>query len=218
MHPLVTICEGKAAMKTIQTAAHRYHDICMGHRVVGHEGKCRHLHGHNYRIHFYCESAGSVNHQPVCSHMWQRNAMNLSRVCVKCNLEVDENTFEPIVKETQQHTQLDSIGRVIDFGVMKEKLCQWLEDNWDHKFMHWDHDLIMCGLQNIAKEQPFNWGDTDYTNLLDSLINVPFNPTAENIAHHLLTVVAPQQLAGTGVVCTKIVIEETAKCAVTVTL
>ena len=32
----------------------RYHDISMGHRVVGHESKCRHLHGHNYRIHFIC--------------------------------------------------------------------------------------------------------------------------------------------------------------------
>lgn len=36
--------------------AHRYHDISCGHRVVGHESKCRHLHGHNYRIHFYCEA------------------------------------------------------------------------------------------------------------------------------------------------------------------
>lgn len=36
--------------------AERYHDISCGHRVVGHEGKCRHLHGHNYRIHFVCEA------------------------------------------------------------------------------------------------------------------------------------------------------------------
>lgn len=34
----------------------RYHDISCGHRVVGHEGKCRFLHGHNYRVHFVCES------------------------------------------------------------------------------------------------------------------------------------------------------------------
>ena len=32
--------------------AERYHDISCGHRVVGHESKCRHLHGHNYRVHF----------------------------------------------------------------------------------------------------------------------------------------------------------------------
>ena len=36
--------------------AKRYHDICCGHRVVGHEGKCKHLHGHNYRFHFTIEA------------------------------------------------------------------------------------------------------------------------------------------------------------------
>jgi len=35
---------------------HRYHDISCGHRVVGHESKCKYLHGHNYRIHFACAS------------------------------------------------------------------------------------------------------------------------------------------------------------------
>ena len=28
----------------------RYHDFCAGHRVYGHENKCAHLHGHNYRV------------------------------------------------------------------------------------------------------------------------------------------------------------------------
>lgn len=37
--------------------AHRYHDICAGHRVFGHESKCAHLHGHNYRVHFTVEGA-----------------------------------------------------------------------------------------------------------------------------------------------------------------
>lgn len=32
--------------------ATRYHDISCGHRVVGHQTKCKHLHGHNYRIWF----------------------------------------------------------------------------------------------------------------------------------------------------------------------
>ncbi len=30
----------------------RYHDISCGHRVYGHESKCAHLHGHNYRFTF----------------------------------------------------------------------------------------------------------------------------------------------------------------------
>ena len=36
----------------MSTTAERYHDISCGHRVVGQGGKCEHLHGHNYRIHF----------------------------------------------------------------------------------------------------------------------------------------------------------------------
>src|SRR6266567_3680980 len=28
----------------------REHEICCGHRVYGHEGKCRYIHGHQYRF------------------------------------------------------------------------------------------------------------------------------------------------------------------------
>ena len=35
-----------------QITAVRFHDISVGHTVTGHESKCAHLHGHNYRIHF----------------------------------------------------------------------------------------------------------------------------------------------------------------------
>lgn len=34
------------------TTVERYHDFCAGHRVVGHESKCAHFHGHNYRVTF----------------------------------------------------------------------------------------------------------------------------------------------------------------------
>ena len=37
--------------------ASRYHDICIGHRVVGQGGACVKLHGHNLRIHFHCSAA-----------------------------------------------------------------------------------------------------------------------------------------------------------------
>lgn len=126
----------------------RYHDICTGHRVHNHESKCQHLHGHNYRIHFYCEG------------------------------------------------KLDAIGRVIDFSVIKEKLCMWLENNWDHRFLIWENDPISSYLLNID----------------NTVVRTPFNPTAENMAQYLVDVVAPIQLAETGVLCTKVLIEETAKC------
>ena len=60
--------------------AQRYHDISCGHRVHGHESKCAHLHGHNYRAH------GKVH---------------------------------PVVA-------LDVVGRVLDFSVVKARLCDGL--------------------------------------------------------------------------------------------
>lgn len=41
--------------------ANRYHDISCGHRVVGHESKCAHLHGHNYRVHFSVKPESSLD-------------------------------------------------------------------------------------------------------------------------------------------------------------
>lgn len=145
--------------------ANRYHDIHCGHRVVGHEGKCQHLHGHGYRIHFYCEA-----------------------------------------------DKLDTVGRVIDFSVIKEKLCMWLEDNWDHKFLAWDKDQVMQTVFTALDTARFN----DSLNAMEeSIVWVPFNPTAENMAEWLLKVVAPAQLQHTGVKVTKVIIEETRKCSVT---
>ena len=137
--------------------AERYHDISTGHRVVGHENKCRYLHGHNYRIHFVCEAH-----------------------------------------------QLDSVGRVIDFGVIKEKLCMWVENYWDHKFLAWEQDPVMKYVcEHMNTDEFFN----------PSVVFVPFNPTAENMAQHLVEVIGPQQLAGTGVTLVSVRIEETAKCS-----
>jgi 6-pyruvoyltetrahydropterin/6-carboxytetrahydropterin synthase len=141
--------------------ANRYHDISVGHRVVGHENKCRHLHGHNLRIHFTCQAE-----------------------------------------------QLDSLGRVIDFSQIKSRLCMWLEDYWDHKFLAWENDPVLNSLSENCLYPSF-------TILDQSFVFVPFNPTAENIAKHLVEVIGPQQLAGTGITLTKVVVEETAKCSAT---
>lgn len=136
----------------------RYHDISCGHRVVGHEGKCRFLHGHNYRVHFVCEA---------------------------------------------ENNELDSLGRVIDFGVVKSRLCMWLEETWDHKFIAWDNDPMIA---KIVK---------DKDEVFESFVFVDFNPTAENMAEYLVNVIAPIQLLDTGITVTEVTIEETRKCSVT---
>lgn len=136
--------------------ASRYHDISCGHRVYGHESKCRHLHGHNYRVHFHCEAE-----------------------------------------------RLDRIGRVLDFSAIKGRLCMWLEDNWDHKFLLWALDPLADSLSEIAP---------------DSIVLTPFNPTAENMARFLVEVIGPLQLEGTGVTLVSVNVEETRKCSASFSL
>lgn len=132
--------------------AERYHDFSCGHRVVGHEGKCRYLHGHNYRVTFVCAPP--------------------------------------------EGTALDEVGRVVDFSVIKEQLCRWLEVNWDHRMLIWKEDPILGALQDVDP---------------DGVRVVPFNPTAENMAVYLLTVIGPLLLNPIRLVEVKV--EETRKCS-----
>lgn len=133
--------------------AKRYHDFSCGHRVHGHESKCAHLHGHNYRVTFTCEAA-----------------------------------------------KLDNVGRVIDFSDIKARLCQWLEDCWDHGFLIYHEDPLAAVLKQMDP---------------DGVVIVSFNPTAENMAQYLVEVVGPQQLEGTGIVLVHCEVEETRKCSAT---
>lgn len=135
--------------------AQRYHDISCGHRVVGHEGKCAHLHGHNYRIWFTCEAA-----------------------------------------------EVDAIGRVIDFGVIKERLCMWVEWRWDHRLLLWEQDPLYPLLHDLD----------------EAVVAVPFNPTAENIAKYLVEERGPVAMHDTGVRLVAVTVEETSKCQATFSL
>jgi 6-pyruvoyltetrahydropterin/6-carboxytetrahydropterin synthase len=76
----------------------------------------------------------------------------------------------------------------------------WLEDNYDHKFLLWEQDELLEQLMNADK---------------DSIVAVPFNPTAENLAKHLVEVVGPQQLTGTDCELIEVRVEETRKCLAT---
>jgi 6-pyruvoyltetrahydropterin/6-carboxytetrahydropterin synthase len=136
--------------------ASRYHDFSTGHRVYGHESKCAHLHGHNYRIHF--------------------------------TVEADD---------------LDTVGRVMDFSAIKNYLCEWLELQWDHKFLVWQQDPWGLELKKLDPQ---------------GTVIVPFNPTAENMGQYLIETVGPEQLKDTGVRLIAVDIEETRKCKATVTV
>ena len=142
-----------------QILAVRYHDISCGHRVVGHESKCKWFHGHNYRITFSISSASG----------------------------------------------LDGVGRVIDFSLIKTLLCQWLEDNWDHRFLMWEEDPYL----STFNEDEYPGG---------GILPVSFNPTAENMGKYLLDVVGPKLLDSYAVGLVKVQVEETRKCSALVIL
>jgi len=137
----------------MKITATRRVQFAIGHRVMRHESKCRHLHGHNFV--FYLTA------------------------------EADE---------------LDDLGRVMDFGVLKTGLGGWIEEHWDHGFVLCDADKpARAGLDAFSKAE----------GLQQKLFLIRDNPTAENLAKHVLEFVGPQVLSGTGVRLTKVTVFET---------
>ena len=121
------------------------------HRVMKHEGKCRHLHGHRYAV---------------------------------------EATFEG--------AKLDMLGRVVDFGIIKEKLGNWLDTNWDHNTILWEEDAALAdAIGGITKQHTFL---------------LPYNPTAENMARYLFSAVCPKLFEGQSIRCVRVRIYETPNC------
>ena len=94
--------------------------------------------------------------------------------------------------------QLDHLGRVIDFSVIKERVGSWIDDKWDHTaiLMRGDDDpaVAVLAASNAAHGRPVYWLDV--------------HPTAENIAAELGRV-AGELLADTGVRVVKIRLWET---------
>ena len=93
---------------------------------------------------------------------------------------------------------LDDRGRVIDFGVVKERVGGWIDENWDHTAILQRDDpdpaIQLLAASNTAHGRPVYWMD------------VP--PTAEQLAAELARV-AQGLLADTGVKLVRVRIWET---------
>jgi 6-pyruvoyltetrahydropterin/6-carboxytetrahydropterin synthase len=100
------------------------------HRVMGHENKCKFLHGHRY-----------------------------------------------VLEITARTSELDSLGRVVDFGVLKSIMKEWIDENLDHNVILYEKDKTLGEL--ITKETGQN------------IYYLKSNPTAENIALHLKSDIIP---------------------------
>lgn len=94
---------------------------------------------------------------------------------------------------------LDGVGRVIDFSVLKAKIGTWLDENWDHTSIVWEEDAKTAfALRQIPQKKPPFITD--------------WNPTAENMAIYLLKVICPRELSGYGVTVTMVKVWETPNC------
>ena len=72
--------------------------------------------------------------------------------------------------------RLDEKGMVIDFGEAKTKIKEWLDNNWDHAYLHKYDDEVGVWLYN-NKYKTFS---------------LPYNPTAENMSGFLFNVIFNQ--------------------------
>lgn len=91
----------------LPTATRRI-QFCAGHRVMGHENKCAHLHGHNY----------------------------VAFVTARVKPALATQLFRDLSQSVDpQAAFLDEIGRVVDFSVLKEQVGGWIESKWDHGFI-----------------------------------------------------------------------------------
>lgn len=125
------------------------------HRVLEHESKCKHLHGHRYGIEASFSADG-----------------------------------------------LDTLGRVVDFGVIRERLGAWVDANWDHNTILFERD------KELGKSI------SDITG--QNIFYLPTNPTAENMAAYLLEKICPELFADLNITCVNIKLQETPNCSVTV--
>jgi 6-pyruvoyltetrahydropterin/6-carboxytetrahydropterin synthase len=146
------------------TCARLFH-FDYAHRVLNHESKCKHLHGHR-----------------------------------------------GVAEVTVYAPSLDPLGRVIDFGRLKEVVGKWIDDNWDHNIILNDGDPLIDGL---LLSGGYTKADRDRHLLRIFGGKHPYsmagNPTAENLARTLYKV-AEERLAPLGIKVVSVKFWETPNC------
>ncbi len=109
-----------------------------------------------------------------------------------------------VVEATFKADELDAQGRVVDFGVIKEKLGGWIDEHWDHTAILNEADKPLgTQLEGATGQKVFYF---------------PYNPTAENIARYLMEHVVQGMFVGKGLECSLIRVHETPNCYADFTL
>lgn len=94
--------------------------------------------------------------------------------------------------------ELDKLGRIIDFGTIKDILGKWIDDNLDHNV--------------ILNKEDLELGEKIVSITGQKIYYMKNNPTAENIADHLLNDICPKLFREYQAKCSKIKVFETPNC------
>ena len=103
-----------------------------------------------------------------------------------------------VIEATFSANELDSLGSVVDFGVIKSVLGSWVDTHWDHTAILYEQDRTL--------------GEMITDQLQQTIFYLPTNPTAENMADYILRTVCPTLFAEYPIICEKIRIWETPNC------
>lgn len=109
---------------------------------------------------------------------------------------------------TAQVDELDNLGRVVDFSVLKDLVGGWID-------LHWDHGMILNVEDRDALRAMATMERNGYP---QKVYMLPWNPTAEHMADYLLRVVCPRELRYHGVNVVKVKLYETPNCFAEATL
>lgn len=107
-----------------------------------------------------------------------------------------------ILEVTAGSNITDSLGMVVDFGLLKSIVKKWIDDNFDHS-------LILHRQDQEIGDKISNWTG-------QKIYYLQQNPTAENIALHLKNDILPKLFANTNFSILKVKLYETPNCFVEV--
>jgi 6-pyruvoyltetrahydropterin/6-carboxytetrahydropterin synthase len=101
--------------------------------------------------------------------------------------------------ECEAIADLDSVGRVVDFSTIKERVGGWIDNVWDHGFIVFDEDdEVLKALSCMPRGS-------------EKMFSMPANPTAENMAEYLFYISA-EILKDKGIMVTAVHLQETENC------
>lgn len=164
--------------------------FCAAHRILGHQGRCRHLHGHNY--------TATVTVTPT----------ERTEVVTR---KVGKGKKAGTVEEKVTHPPgLDKLGMVMDFADLKEAVKGWIDDHWDHNTILMAGDPLIRAIGDATDEEDTLAHDKEI------YVMEGRNATAESMAEELCEQVT-QLLLDQFVRVTSVTVEETDGCSATFT-